>query len=141
MFNSEETDPVRQSIEPGNATYRFSRDVLSVRTPIGGDVLRNVLAQPAVFTPNGDGRNDLITFSYQLREITAPSPVTLKLYDLAGRLLHQFPSTTVQSGQFEQSWNGQDDHGRLLPPGTYLFELVLDAHQQERRIGTFAIAY
>ena len=138
VFNSAETDPVRQRVEPGNATYRFSGDALSVRTPIGGDLLRGVEARPGVFTPNGDGRNDLLTFAFQLREITTPSPVTLKLFDLAGHLVHQLPSMRVQSGQFEQPWDGRDGAGRLMAPGTYVYEVTLHAEQQERQLGSFA---
>jgi gliding motility-associated-like protein len=141
VFNSAVASPVRQSVEPGNATFRFSGDVLSVRTPIGGDLMRHVQATPAVFTPNGDGRNDLLTFAFQLREVATPSPVTLRLYDLSGRLVHQFPAMTLQSGQFEQTWDGRDDDGRLLPPGTYLFEVALHAQQEEHQTGTFALAY
>jgi gliding motility-associated-like protein len=141
VFNSAEESPVRQSVAPGNATFRFSGDVLSVRTPIGGDLMRHVEASPSVFTPNGDGHNDLLTFGFQLREVATPSPVTIRLYDLAGHLVHQFPSLTLLSGQFEQTWDGLDDSGRLLPPGTYLFEFTLHAEQQERQTGTFALAY
>ena len=141
VYNSAQANPVRQRVRPGNATSRFSGDVLSVRTPIGGNLLRQVEARPTVITPNGDGRNDVVTFSFQLREVTTPSPVTLKLYDLAGHLVHEFPAMTVQSGQFEQNWDGQNRFGRLLPPGTYLYEFILRAQQQERRAGTFALAY
>jgi gliding motility-associated-like protein len=141
VYNSDEANPVRQRVRPGNATSRFSGDVLSVRTPVGGDLLRQVEARPALFTPNGDGHNDGVTFSFQLREVTTPSPVTLKIYDLSGRLVHEFPALNVQSGQYEQLWDGTDLYGRLLPPGTYLFEFILHAQQQERRAGTFGLAY
>jgi len=141
VYNSAETDPVRQRVEPGNATYRFSGDVLSVRTPIGGALLRQVQAEPSVFTPNGDGHNDLLTFAFQLREVATPSPISFKLFDLGGNLVHQLPSMSVQSGQFEQAWDGRDQYGRLLAPGTYLFEVTLHAEKTEKKLGSFALAY
>ena len=31
--------------------------------------------------------------------------------------------------------------GSSLPPGTYLYELTLETKDQERQVGSFAIAY
>jgi hypothetical protein len=42
VFNSSDPDQIRQSIDPGNATFRFSGDVLAVNTPVGGDLLVDV---------------------------------------------------------------------------------------------------
>ena len=141
VYNSAETDPVRQRVEPGNATFRFSGDGLSVSTPIGGALLRQVEAEPSVFTPNGDGHNDVLTFAFKLREVATPSPIRFKLFDLGGNLVHELPSMFVQSGQFEQAWDGRDWYGRLLAPGTYVYEVTLHAEQQEKKLGSFAIAY
>ena len=141
VFNSADADQVRQQIQPGNATFRFSGDALSVKTPLGGDLLIQVEAGPGVFTPNGDGVNDKVVFSYKLREVATARPVSLRIYDLAGRVVHILPATSAKSGAFEQAWNGRNAQGQLLPPGTYLYELTLETKDQERQIGSFAIAY
>ena len=141
VFNSTDADQVRQQIQPGNATFRFSGDALSVKTPLGGDLLIQVEAGPGVFTPNGDGVNDKVVFSYKLREVATARPVSLRIYDLAGRVVHILPATSAKSGAFEQAWNGRNAQGQLLPPGTYLYELTLETKDQERQVGSFAIAY
>ena len=141
VFNSADPDQVRQQIQPGNATFRFSSDALAVKTPLGGDLLIQVAAVPGIFTPNGDGINDEVVFSYKLREVATARAVSLQIYDLAGRLVHALPAVSAKSGAFEYAWNGQDAQGHALPPGTYLYELTLETKDQERQVGTFAIAY
>ena len=141
VFSSEDPDGIKQSVDPGNATFRFPGNVLAVQTPLGGDLLLQVKAQPELFTPNGDGVNEAITFSYKLRQVTAARPVLLRIYDLAGTLVHQLPVTRATSGAFASSWNGRDAVNRLVPPGIYLYELTLEAEDEERKIGTFAVAY
>jgi len=140
VFHSGDPDRVRQRVTPGNATFRFSGNVLSVQTPLGGDLLVDVEAKPSVFTPNGDGINEEVIFSYKLREVMAARPVFLRLYNLAGVVVHE-RSTPVRSGAFRHSWDGRDASGRRVPPGIYLYELTLEAEDEERQIGTFSVVY
>jgi len=140
VFHSADPDRVRQRVTPGNATFRFSGNVLSVQTPLGGDLLVDVEAEPQVFTPNGDGINEEVVFSYKLREVMAARPVFLRVYDLSGRVVHE-RSTPVRSGAFRHPWDGRDVSGRRVPPGIYLYELTLEAEDEERQIGTFSIVY
>ena len=142
VFNSADADQVRQQIQPGNATFRFSGDVLSVKTPLGGDLLIQVETMPEVFTPNGDGINDEVVFSYKLREVATARPVSLRIYNLAGRMVHVLPTTNCQErGVRVCVGRSQCNRGQLLPPGTYLYELTLKTKNQERQVGSFAIAY
>jgi len=141
VFNSEEAQPIRQQVRPGDATFRFSGNILAVRTPLGGDLLVDVEPVPGVFTPNGDGVNETVTISYKLREITAERPVFLRIYNLAGTLMHQSPALLVKSGEFGQEWGGLDRSGQLVPPGIYFYELTVQAEQEESKMGTFAVAY
>ena len=115
--------------------------MLSVKTPLGGDLLIQVEAVPEVFTPNGDGVNDEVVFSYKLREVATARPVSLRIYNLAGQVVHVLPTTSAKSGAFEYAWDGRNAQGQALPPGTYLYELTLETKNQERQVGSFAIAY
>ena len=141
VFDSGDADRIKQKVEPGNATFRFSGDVLAVQTPLGGDLLLQVKALPSPFTPNGDGWNEAIEFTYKLRQVTAQRRVVLKIYDLSGTLVHELPARQATSGQYSSSWNGRDGAGQLVPPGIYVYELTLEAEETERKIGTFAVAY
>ena len=144
MLANSSTCPSERSwaqIQPGNATFRFAGDVLAVNTPVGGDLLVDVVVSPNPFTPNGDGVNDALSFSYQLREVTAARPISLVIYDLAGAAVAEFPTVDARSGEFTQRWDGSDAAGRLVPPGMYLYRLRLDASLEDIRTGVLSVIY
>ena len=126
---------------PATPPFAFQVMCSAVKTPLGGDLLIQVEAVPAVFTPNGDGINDEVVFSYKLREVATARPVSLRIYNLAGQVVHVLPTAHAKSGAFEYAWDGRNAQGRALPPGTYLYELTLETKNQERQVGSFAIAY
>ena len=140
VFNSTDPDQIRQRIDPGNATFRFAGDLLAVNTPVGGALLVDVQV-PQVFTPNGDGINEVLTITYKLREVTADRPVQVRIYDLAGRLVAHLPVFKARSGAFTQEWNGRNGEEALVQPGTYIYELILDSEEQYTQRGVFAVAY
>ena len=141
VYNSADPDGVRQRVTPGNATFRYSGDVLAVKIPLGGALLRQVEALPRVFTPNGDGANETVSIAYKLREVTEARPVSLRIFDLAGVQVHGPPAVQATSGVFQFEWNGRDGAGDLVPPGIYLYELSLDAGTRERVVGVLSVAY
>jgi hypothetical protein len=140
VFDSDDPDSIRQQVKPGNATFRFSADDLSVRTPIGGDLLVDLEVGPNPFTPNGDGRNDILLVDYKLLHVTIDRPVELKIFDLSGRLVARGAPIQSRSGVGQQSWNGQGLDGVPVPPGTYVYQLSLGS-AQDVRIGIVAVAY
>jgi hypothetical protein len=141
VFNSTQAGQVRQQVRPGNATYRFSGDALAVQTPVGGDLLIQVEAHPRLFTPNGDGINDQVLFSYKVREVVQAREGGVDIYDLGGRLVHRLPLVQVRSGSFVQGWDGRDGSGGWVVPGTYVYVVRFQGRLEERQMGTFAIAY
>ncbi|MCC7265485.1 MAG: hypothetical protein IT369_23515 [Candidatus Latescibacteria bacterium] len=51
----------------------------------------------------------------------------MEVFDLSGRQVRDLSTSPGHlSGEHHISWDGQDDGGRLLPPGIYLFHLELD---------------
>ena len=120
---------VKQRINEGNATVDVGGDVLTVKTPIGGDLILGLPATPAVFTPNGDGINDEVTFSYNLRNVETQA--ALKIYTLSGQLVVELPG--------KQSWDGKDAAARPVPPGIYLFAVDVDA-DEERQVATGVVS-
>ena len=63
---------------------------------------------PNAFTPNGDGRNDVFTYTARLIE-----RVELRIYNRWGELL-------FQSATPEEGWDGSY-RGTMAPQGTYLY--------------------
>ncbi|MBI2504095.1 MAG: gliding motility-associated C-terminal domain-containing protein [Candidatus Latescibacteria bacterium] len=141
IFNSIDPDQIKQQVEAGNATFRFSGDVLAVKTPLGGQFLVDVEIFPNPFTPNGDGINEELTISYKLREVAVEQPVTLAIYDLSGALVRELPPRRTKSGVFRYIWDGRGAEGQLVPPGIYLYNLSLKAEKREARSGVLSVAY
>ena len=141
VYNSAVPDGVRQRVTPGNATFLYSGDVLAVKTPLGGALLRQVEALPRVFTPNGDGANETVSIAYKLRQVTKARPVSLRIFDLSGVQVHGPPAVQATSGVFRFEWNGRNGAGHLVPPGIYVYELSLEASTRERVVGVLSVAY
>jgi len=58
--------------------------------------------------------------------IPRDAAVSLKLYDVSGRLVRSLLSEHLESGHHEVRWNGRDDNGRSVASGTYFARLVVD---------------
>lgn len=59
---------------------------------------------------------------------------SLKIYDLAGRLVKQLVSEDLAAGTHSVRWDGRDDHGRTVASGTYLYRLQSNDNQDTRRM-------
>ena len=141
VFTSTDPDRFVQQIKPGNATFRFSGNTLSVTTPLVGDLLVNVDVSPNPFTPNGDGINEAVTIAYGLRDVTENRVATLQVLDLAGMPITELPPIIGSSGQFHFEWNGHDGSGVLVPPGTYVYRLALKVERGDERTGIVSVVY
>jgi len=140
--------PVPQALEPGNV-LRFAPDdqdelsnlfVAIPRQQIGR-LIGEVVLQPSLFTPNGDGVNDQVQIDFNLLQLLKPVPVSLDLYDLSGRRLGALVSADLGIGPARFRWDGRLD-GRLVPPGIYLWVLRVDADAfEERHNGTLGVVY
>ncbi len=97
---------------------RDDRWTITLPNPIELDVTPPLLelaaVRPRVFSPDGDGRADRITFDYRLDE---PGRAML-LVDGKRRWLTRFPRT-----EDKLTWTGKVD-GRALPPGAYTARAV-----------------
>jgi flagellar hook assembly protein FlgD len=67
-------------------------------------------------TPASSG----VRISYALRE---PGPVSLRIYDAAGRLVRTLVNESRQAGDYESTWDRLDDAGRRAPSGIYFYRL------------------
>ena len=130
-----------QRINPGNAAPELVSETLSVRTSLSARLLADLLVEPRVFSPNGDGVNDVSRFSLNLLQVTENVPLRLEIFDLSGRLLRQ-QEGLHESGRFSFSWNGRDDQQELVAPGLYMYRIVVEAKNgDDQQTGTIAVAY
>jgi flagellar hook assembly protein FlgD len=93
----------------------------SAQAPLSVDrALTGVTAQPPAFSPNGDGIDDTITFSYQLAR---QASVTVQVVQ-NGAVVASVFAGTLDPGSYSVTWDGQTASGPA-PPGHY--EVVVTA--------------
>ncbi len=141
---------VAQRIEEDPETGRLSSWAL-VATSVVDKVLSGVRPNPPVFSPNGDGLNDYTVVEFILSRITTPRKVDLQIYDLSGRLVRDLNAGRLTAGAYSQTpgqhdvpglWDGRDDHGRLVVPGTYLYRIAVELDTgKEAQTGLIAVIY
>lgn len=149
------TDDLGQRVIGGNAADLGAADDdliplgaadpndLAVKVPLAGSRLMiNVAAQPRLFTPNGDGVNDQTRIHCDLVRLVDAAPLTVRVFDLAGRRVRTLFAGEQGGGSFSVEWDGADAAGRRVPPGIYLFRvhLATDA-KEEAVVGVVEMVY
>ena len=124
---SDSTRPweVPQLLEPGDADFLAESNSLTVELVEVGEVvvLEEIGVSTGLFTPNGDGVNDLLDIRFDLVNLSAAVPVSLEVFDLTGTRRVELPLAQRASGRHTVSWDGMDANRRLLPPGIYVLRL------------------
>jgi hypothetical protein len=70
--------------------------------------------------------------SFEIRET---SPLTLQVYDLAGRHVKTLKKESkVPAGYHTVTWQGRDDRGRRMPAGIYFIRLDSRTESQARKV-------
>jgi hypothetical protein len=94
--------------------------------PPAGDRAQTRLLQSM---PNPAG--PLATIAYQLAQ---PGPVSLQVFDAAGRLLRTLEDGAREAGLHRVHWNGMDAAGNALPSGVYLYRLQTPDREESRKL-------
>lgn len=66
--------------------------------------------------------------------IANPGEITLKIYDLTGRLVKTLVNTNQKPGTYTVKWHGTDDNGKLLPSGIYFYRLETNSFTNTKKI-------
>ena len=96
-------------------------DVYAQRVPTG---VADVSAAPTISTslaqniPNPFNPVTSITFS-----VAVPGEVSLRIYDVAGRVLRTLVEGWREPGVYKEIWDGGADDGSVLPSGVYFYSL------------------
>ena len=142
VFDTARPYEVRQRVVPGNANDEIESDRLSVTTALSKSLVFSPQVSPNPFTPNADGVNEAARISYKLLRLTSAVPVSLEIYDLSGRLLRRVYEGEDPAGEYSHPWDGRDDSDELVPPGLYLYRLVVEVQSgKETSSGVIAVAY
>jgi hypothetical protein len=108
-----------QPVSGGNANDAVTTNSIRVYTLDPKPAIK-VSLSAEVFSPNGDGVNDATRITCALVQFTAEMQLEVEVFDLAGHRVRRLLSAPLSAGTYVQEWDGRDDQGSLVPPGTYL---------------------
>jgi hypothetical protein len=96
----------------GTPTYKNSQFKLLQR------INASIETTPKVFSPDNDGRDDILTIQYKTTE---PGYVAnINIYDANGRPVKTLVSNAILGLQGSWNWDGLDNKKMKLPVGTYV---------------------
>ena len=79
--------------------------------------------RPPIFTPNNDGTNDYVFFTF-LTPSVSTSEIKLRIFDLSGSLVREVdPGSGVTSIGGTMRWDGKDSAGNVMESGIYIYQI------------------
>ena len=134
-------------LQEGDANFESGITVLSADVTRTG-LIGTVAFESPVFTPNGDGANDVLRMSFEVLTVVGEADIRAQLFDLGGRhratiFEHQGANGTYTGADFpDLDWDGRDGQGNPLPPGIYLLRLEVEGDaRSSATTRAVAIAY
>lgn len=95
------------------------------------DVKATVEISLKLFSPDNDGRDDLLTISYRVEE---PGYVAnVFIFDAAGRLVRRLVNNDLLSLKGTWAWDGLGENRNKLPVGTYIINAELFTLQGKKK--------
>lgn len=136
-------DTVYQSAREGNVDLLAVGNRLSVRLRDGEtSIVGEVEYDSNIVTPNQDGLNDVLRLSYDLFKLISPAQVSFTIFALDGEPVRSGRMGTKSSGSFLHVWDGRDDDGAFVRPGTYLCRIQVEAGIGDRsHVGIIHVVY
>jgi len=86
-------------------------------------------ARPLRAAPNPFNPATKLTFA-----LPQAGPVSLAVYDLAGRRVATLVDTVMGAGEHTIDWDGRDDAGRMQPSGAYVARVIGGGVRSETRL-------
>ena len=103
----------------------------------GGSTLSQNYPNP--FVPSEAGHTTIRYTVSSATDSLSGIPVTIRIYDIRGRLVKDFrddlvPDSPQPQGEYKLEWNGEDDLGNFLPSGIYLYRLEMGDFEITRKL-------
>jgi len=120
-----------QRIDEGDPTELVGSQTVTVLALGGNEIIKNFRTDSQVVTPNGDGANDELIFSFAITRVNTEKPVTLKVYDLTGTVVREIVERPPDPrGRYVFRWDGRGEGGETVPPGIYLVRIEVEADDE-----------
>ena len=141
VFDSKKQE-LGQNVLAGEVTPLSDSNRLSVQGLLRDELILDFATQPKIFSPNNDDINDLTTISFVLLRALRPVDISLTVHELSGRIVRDFQQTNVVNGPAQILWDGEDNHGRTVIPGTYIVNISVetDTGKEEKSL-LIGVAY
>jgi hypothetical protein len=91
-------------------------------------------ALPMAFAAHANAPNPFNPQTTITYDLAHPSRVTLRILDIAGRLVRTLVDENLPAAQHRAIWDGTDDTGRRQPSGVYTYQLVTDDRVATRKM-------
>jgi predicted outer membrane repeat protein len=105
--------------------------------PVGCGDLSGSPAPPdggrAALTSAPNPFNPSTRITYSIPNRVESSPVTLRIYDAAGRLLRTLVDDEQRQGTYSVTWDGRNRCGDPVAAGIYFYRLTLDGEKRTRQ--------
>ncbi|MFH1540748.1 MAG: gliding motility-associated C-terminal domain-containing protein [Elusimicrobiota bacterium] len=75
---------------------------------------------PRIFTPNGDGWNDVVNFMYEGND----AGISGKIFDINGAFVCDMANGDFSGGSLK--WNGKNANGNVVTSGIYIYQIEAD---------------
>lgn len=97
-------------------------------------IVRDIYNYPNPFSSN-------TTFTFQ-HNLNSSINLRIKIYSIAGRLIHEMERQNINDRFVAVDWNGRDMDGDLIANGTYLYKIVImttDGQYKREVLGKLAV--
>jgi len=92
--------------------------------PTGVEESRARVARPVVYALSRSSPNPFYEETEIKYAIPMKSDVSVRVYDLSGRLVRTLVQQEVKAGTHSARWDGRDEGGSVVPAGVYLYRLM-----------------
>lgn len=67
-------------------------------------------------------------------DLAEPGEVTVRIFDIGGRLVRTLRTTAKEPGRYELAWHGEDEQGRRVASGLYQYRLERGSYFESRKM-------
>ena len=120
---------VNQQAEEADYTDLFRITVLAEVATAIGEEPKGV---PPAYILHGNYPNPFNAGTTIRFILPVEGAVSLRVYDIAGRMVRELADHSLQIGRHQVNWDGRNDQGQALASGAYLYRLRMGARAETR---------